>query len=380
MGMVYAAAYGGTGVSLPFISPWFAAHGLNGADISAILAAPLLARLVTSPLVAVWADSWRLRRTPIAILALVTTASYLVLGFGRGIAVWLPVWFVAATAMSSIPPLADVLTMRCARREGFPFAAPRGMGSLAFLLANAIMGALLAKASINVVLWWSTAAAALLAGLTFVLAPPEPVRESGERLRSAERFRGVGRLLADPDFLVAIVSVGLIQAAHAFYYAFSTLVWKAQAISAPLWGLLWATGIAAEIAFLWLMEPWRTKLGPWVLLMLGGAGAVVRWTAFALSPPLWLLFPLQLLHGLSFAASYVAGLQIIERLTPPDSFSAGQTLNSALSAGVLIGLATVFSGPLFDRYGALGYLAMSALAALGLVGGVRLRRVLAESG
>jgi PPP family 3-phenylpropionic acid transporter len=377
MGMVYAAVYGGTGVSLPFISPWFAAHGLNGADISAILAAPLLARLVTSPLVAVWADSWRLRRTPIAVLALVATAGYLVLGFARGIALWLPVWFVATTAMYSIPPLADVLTMRCARHEGFQFGAPRGMGSLAFLLANVFMGALLAKTSINVVPLLITAAAALLAGMSFTLAPREPVRERGERLRSAERFRGVGRLLADPDFLLAIVSVGLIQAAHAFYYAFSTLVWKAQGIAAPLWGLLWATGIAAEIVFLWFMEPWARKVGPWALLTLGGAGAVARWTAFAFSPPLWLLFPLQLLHGLSFAASYVAGLQIIERLTPPDRLSAGQTLNSALSAGVLMGLATVFSGPLFDRYGALGYLAMSVLAALGLAGGVRLRPALA---
>jgi PPP family 3-phenylpropionic acid transporter len=34
--------------------------------------------------------------------------------------------------------------------------------------------------------------------------------------------------------------------------------------------------------------------------------AVVRWSALAVSPPLWLLFPLQTLHALSYAATFFA--------------------------------------------------------------------------
>jgi PPP family 3-phenylpropionic acid transporter len=158
------------------------------------------------------------------------------------------------------------------------------------------------------------------------------------------------------------------------------LLWKQQGISPGVVGLLWAWGVVAEIVFLWFLEPWRRRLGPWGLLAAGGAGAAVRWTAFAFSPSLWLLWPLQLLHGLSFAASYMGGLRLVERLSPPDSVSAAQTLSSALSAGVLIGLATIFSGALYDRYGALGYLAMSAMAVLGLIGAWRLRAGLAARG
>ena len=48
-------------------------------------------------------------------------------------------------------------------------------------------------------------------------------------------------------------------------------------------------------------------------------------------------------------------------------------LSSVLSAGVLIGLATAVSGPLYDRYGAGGYWAMAALAGAGLIAALPLR-------
>jgi PPP family 3-phenylpropionic acid transporter len=130
--------------------------------------------------------------------------------------------------------------------------------------------------------------------------------------------------------------------------------------------LLWGLGVGAEIVFLWFLEPVRRKLGPWKLLVLSGIGAGIRWTAMAFLPPLWMLWPLQLLHALSFTACYLGGLELTQAIAPRDSQSAAQTLSSALSAGVFIGLATILSGALFDRYGAWGYLAMSAMALGGL--------------
>jgi PPP family 3-phenylpropionic acid transporter len=85
-----------------------------------------------------------------------------------------------------------------------------------------------------------------------------------------------------------------------------------------------------------------------------------------------------MLHALTFAATFLAGLQIVERLSPPAGHTAAQMLSSTLSSGVLIGLATVFSGPLYDAYGAGGYLAMAVLAALGGLAAWRVRSVLAR--
>jgi hypothetical protein len=47
MGLQYVLLFGANGVSLPFAGLWFHARGLDGAEIGALLAAPMLGRLVT---------------------------------------------------------------------------------------------------------------------------------------------------------------------------------------------------------------------------------------------------------------------------------------------------------------------------------------------
>ena len=66
------------------------------------------------------------------------------------------------------------------------------------------------------------------------------------------------------------------------------------------------------------------------------------------------------------------GLQLVERLSTPRNASAAQTINSALSGGVIAGLATMASGPLFDHIGAKGYLLMTAMSVVGAIGSLRL--------
>ena len=371
----YVLLFGASGVSLPFAGLWFRAQGLSGAEIGTLLAAPMLARVLTGPLLAVWADGFRRRRTPIALLGLAMAAGYGGTGLVEGYPAWLACWLVGATAAAALIPLTDVLTLRLAAREAFTFSLPRGCGSAAFVAANVGMGALLLNAPVDVVILWITATALGVAAVAAFALPPEPVGE-GAPAAGLERFRGLGRLLADPVFMTAIFAVGTVQAAHAFLYGFSAILWKTQGISEAVTGQLWAFGVVVEIALMWLFEPWRRRvgIGPWSLLMVGSAAAVLRWSAMALAPPLWLLWPLQALHALTFAATFLAGLQIVERLSPRDSQTAAQTLSSVLSAGVLIGLATAASGPLYDRFGAGGYWAMAAMAAAGLIAAVPLRR------
>jgi PPP family 3-phenylpropionic acid transporter len=273
---------------------------------------------------------------------------------------------------TTLSPLTDVIVLRRARIDGFNFGWPRGIGSAAFIVGNVAMGAILTRGSPELVLVWMVAAAGLSALAARVLLPPDTVHEAGHASDLSDRLAGLSGLLRDPVFMTAVVSAGLIQSAHAFYYAFSTLAWKRQGIPEDLTGVLWAVGVSAEIVFMWFLEPWRRRMGPRHLLTLGAAAAIVRWSALALSPPLWMLFPLQALHALSYAATFFASLLLVERLSTPRNASAAQAMNSALSGGVLSGLATMASGPLFDRFGARGYLLMAAMSAVGLIGAVRL--------
>lgn len=371
----YVLLFGVTGVSLPFAGLWLKSLGLDGAEIGTLLAVPMLARFLTGPMIAVWADGFATRRAPIAILGWVAVAGYGAAALVEGYVLWTLCWFVAATATSAIIPLIDVLSLRVARREGFSFSVPRGFGSAAFVLANLAMGALLIQLPVAAVIVWIVAGSALMALYAQFGLPTEGVSAAG-RASGRNRFLGLGRLLADPVFMMALLAIGAVQASHGFYYGFSAILWTQQGLSTGLVGALWAGSVIIEIGFMWWLDPWRRRLGigPWPLLAVGVGAGVLRWTALAFSPPLALLWPLQALHALTFAATYLAGVEIVERLAPEDAQTAAQTLSSTMSAGVLIGIATVLSGPLYDSYGAGGYLAMAGLAVLGGVAALSLRR------
>lgn len=375
MALQYVLLFGASGVSLPFAGLWFRAQGLSGGQIGTLLAAPMLGRLLTGPLLAVWADGFRTRRAPIAVLGVAMALGYGGAALVDGVLAWAVLWFVGATAAAALIPLSDVLTMRLAARDGFSFSLPRGCGSAAFVAVNVGVGALLLKAPVDLIIVWISALGLAVAALAAFVLPPEPVAD-GAPLEGFERFRGLGRLVVDPVFMTAIFAVGAVQGAHAFQYGFSAILWKAQGVSEAVTGQLWAFGVVVEVALMWLVEPWRRRvgIGPWAMLVIGAATAVVRWTAMAFAPPLWLLWPLQALHALTFAATFLAGVQIVERLVPRDGHTAAQTLSSVLSAGVLIGLATAISGPLYDRFGAGGYAAMAVMAAAGLLAALPLRK------
>lgn len=382
MALQYVLLFCATGVSLPFAGLWLSAQGLSGAQIGTLLSIPMLARVITGPMLAVWADGFRLRRTPIAILGLVMALGYGGAGLVEGYWAWAACWFVGATAMGVLVPLIDVMTLRLAARTGFTFAVPRGIGSAAFVAANIGMGAVLLIAPVDAIIVWIAVASLGVTAVALAALPPEPVAD-GAPLRGLDRFRGLGRLVFDPVFLTAIFAIGAVQAAHAYQYGFSAILWKSEGISEAMTGLLWAFAVVVEIALMWLFEPWRRRvgIGPWSLLMIGSAAAVLRWSAMAFAPPLWLLWPLQALHGLTFAATFLAGVQIVERLAPPGSQTVAQMLSSVLSAGLLIGLATLASGSLYDRFGAGGYWAMAAMAAVGLLAAIPLRaQMLRERG
>jgi PPP family 3-phenylpropionic acid transporter len=346
---------------------WFKAQGLSGAEIGVILAAPSFGRTLAGPLLSLWADGFRLRRTPMIWLGVGAVCAFALVGLANGFWGWLVAWLAGSVLLGMLSPLADVITLRRSRREGFAYGAPRGVGSAAYVLGNVGMGAVMLRAPPVSVLIWTIVAAALAAACARLL-PPEPVHEAGEAPARADLVRGLRGLLRDPTFMLAIGSIGLIQASHGFYYSFSTLLWRRQGLPENLIGLLWGVGVGAEVLFLWFLEPWRRRIGPTRLLILGGVGAVTRWSLLALSPAPAVLFAVQTLHALTFTATFMASLRLMERLSPPQSASAAQTLNSVFSGGVMMGMVTLASGPMFDAWGFGGYFVMTAIAGTGLLG------------
>ncbi len=372
MGLYYAGIFVGTGASLPYMPVWFHDHGLSGGEIGLVLSAPMFGRVLSGPALAVWADGFRFRRTPLMLLGFGAGLAFGAIAMVSGFPAWLACWLIAACLQGGMSPLGDVLTLRLAAREGFAYGPARSVGSMAFMIGNLVGGAVLAAFGSVAILAWTVTAALLSGTIARLLLPAEPVHESGAIASRADRWSGLGELLRNRAFMLVIVSAGLIQATHAFYYGFSSLLWRREGISDGVIGALWATGVLVEIGFMLMAERIRRRVRPETLILIGGIAAVFRWLASPLTLPAALLFPLQGLHALSFTATFIGSLQLIQQTAPARYASVAQSLATTLSGGLLIGFATLASGSLYDHFGSKGYLAMAALALLGVAGALRI--------
>ncbi len=368
----YALLCAGTGATLPFMPLWLRQNGMSANEIAWILAVPLLGRAVTGPLSGIWADRFARYRTPIAILALAATLAYTAMGLAAGWPAWrfaafLTLYGIGYTGITNITPLLDAMTLQLSRVERFAFGLARAAGSASFVFANVCLGYLLQSIGTNAALFWMILTALMSCiGARFLL--PSHIRldlKLGLSSEPAPGLRRLGTLLDRRGYVILLVAVGCLQAAHSYYYAFSTIIWEKQGLSPNICGLLWATGVAGEFAFLSFGARLRRKLGPWTLLLVGAAAGIVRWSLMAWSPPLGALWALQLLHGLSFGAVYVAGLELVHLLVPPGFEGLGQTINSAYAGGALIGLGTIASGAIFEAAGQHGYVFMALLSLAG---------------
>ncbi|MBL4758385.1 MAG: MFS transporter [Rhizobiales bacterium] len=355
LSLVYGGIFLVIGLYTPFFPAWLDARGLSAPEIAFVMAVPIFAKIVTSPLIAALADRIGNRRLVMSFLAAAATLTSLIFFFVNGFIAILLVAGMLAVFSNPILPLTESVAMTGARQRGLDYGRIRLWGSLSFIGANLIGGLVLAKYGV-------TAGLPLIAGaflITFIvtLGLPAP---GGKREKSAA-VPGLSdsfQILSRPDIMLFLALAGIIQASHAVYYLFSTLAWSGQGMSLLTVGALWAVGVIAEIVlFIW-SRPVLARLGTQGLLVIAAMAAVLRWSLTSLEPSLYWLFPIQVLHGITFGAAHLAAVNLIADKVHPDLVATAQTINFAIS-GIFISLTMFAAGPLYQAYGSGAYLVMS---------------------
>jgi PPP family 3-phenylpropionic acid transporter len=359
------------GVHLPFFPAWLESRGLAPEAIGLLMMVMGLVRVVSGPLLGMAADAMSARRQAVILLMLAATVSYAGYAVLPGIAFIVLFSVTASIAFSAVGPLLEGVTLKTALAERFDYGRVRSFGSAAFIAMNFGSGVYLAAHGIDqfLPLLIGSSVLALLASLALPHEerPVEPVQRHLV-------WRDARALARQPAFLWFLLAAGLAQACHAFYYGFGTLNWKALGYSADLIGLLWALGVAAEILLFSFSGRVVAWLGPVRLLVLGTACGLLRWSVLALSPPLEVLLPLQLLHAGTFGAAHLGAMHFVARAVPPHLVGTAQSILGAVTIGVLMAGAQFASGHLFASFGAQGYLLMTVLSGVALVASVRLGR------
>jgi MFS transporter, PPP family, 3-phenylpropionic acid transporter len=362
-----AALFVPYGLHLPYFSVWLASLGLTDSEIATTLAVPPVLRLLLLPAISYVADRRGIAVT-LAACACTMTASYFALGFAPAFALVFLGSVLVITAQGCMPPLADALALAEIRRlhhvglRRIQYGRIRVGASLSTLVMMLLSG---------VIVSYFPGRRIIVALTVLAFVPALAAIGVAQRMRKV-RFEHAAKtgLTEDrhalPLAIIVMLAAALVQSSHAEIYSFGTLQWKANGFTPPIIALAWATGVAGEsLLFIFGGRYIRTIRRALLLQLLGAIGAVLRWIAMGFNPGAGLVLALQLMHALSFAATYMGSVLVLGWLAGPNHRARIQGWSSA-AMGFTMAVSTLACGRLTQLYGSQAYFGMAALAAAGL--------------
>ena len=365
VGLVVGAYFTAMAVT-GFMPLFYADRGLSPEAIGQVLGFATILRIFSGPGWGNVTDRIGRRRPVLLVAGLLATSMALLFLPAQGFFLLLLVAAGQGIAASALNPLVDSLALALAREARLEYGPVRAIGSATFMIATACAGWLLNMLGswlVPLLMAGGYASATALSRLLPEAATPPAAPRAYAGLAL---FRNVG-------FRLAVASSALIQGAHAAYYGFAALFWRSQGISDTVIGLLIAEGIIVEILLFARGRALIERLGPAGLTGCAALASIVRWSLTALSPPLAILFAVQLLHSATFAMQHLSAMMVLSRCVPPERSATAQALHGALGYGAPAGIATLIAGYLYARHGGMAFLAMAVVggAALLLVPALR---------
>jgi len=301
-----------------------------------------------------------------AALALVCASGYFVhTGFG-----WIAVVTVALfVCTAGVIPISEAALAHSVSRgavlDAGRYGRVRVWGSIGFVVTVVGSGALLQATGV----WafpWLTAA---LLGLLLIAAQRLPTVT--EAAHGSDTVPGALAVLRQPVVTWFFAGVFFTVLAHTSLYAFFSLYLVSLGYSKTAVGLIWAVGVAAEVAWFWFQGSWLGRHTAHTWLTIAALVSMLRFAAIAAfgSEPA-LLVAVQCTHAVTFAAQHSSCIGVINRHFPGRLRGRGQALYTVLGYGASGVIGGVAGGAVSEAFGfaavfwgASGAAALAALCA-----------------
>lgn len=356
---IRAAAYSASlflanGIYLPFFPIWLDSKQLGPGEISIILALPLLARILLSPMLVGLADRLPSLRVAGALYAFLTAMLFAVPIFASGF--W-PILIFTGTAMifwNALLPFTEAVILYGVREHGIEYGRVRLWGSASFMLGSLVAAAAVQRFAGDAILL-ALVAAYLVGGVIALFSPAVPAPPA-----AAETF-GLRKAFGDPTLRRALLAGTLTLGAHGVYYSFGTLYWQSEGFGGPLIGTLWAYSVAVEVMLFGVVKSLLSSWGARRFIMAGAAGALIRWFLFPFATDPAAAFALQTLHAATFGLTHLGIMMAIGAVSTPGHTARLQAAYQ-FCHGLMLALVMAAGGPLYRFSPTLAFLSAAALA------------------
>jgi len=341
----YFCYFATLGAFLPFWSLYLKQVGFAATEIG-----ELTAFLVATKIIAPNYWGWLADKTGRSLRLIRITSLLSVLCFAGFLYRSDYLWFAAVTALFSFfwnatLPQFEAATLFHLQAEPQRYSQIRLWGSIGFIAAVLGIGRFLDQFSIAY-LPWIIGSLMLLNWLMALVTP-----EAQPRLMHSNTG-GIWQILTKPELLAFLLVYMLLQVAHGPYYVFYSVYLKQHGYSATETGLLWASGVAAEVLLFMAMRQLLKWLSPRALLLFAVSLSVVRWLLIAEGvDSLALTISAQILHAATFGVTHVVAMQLLFQYFGERHQSKGQALYSSISFGLGGMIGSLYSGYFWDMLG-----------------------------
>jgi len=328
----------------PFLALYYREMGLGEQSIGLLTGMPPLLTLVVAPLWGALADATQ-RHQRLLILALGGLWSTILLFSLVRNPFWLvPLVICYALFNAPIIPLVDNTVLAILGERKAIYGRLRLWGALGWGVAGSSIGLLIERFGLS---WGFYGALFFLAGCLLAAQ-----RLQIQQVQIGQPFwQGVRFFVSSKPWLVFLITLFINGAAAGVGNNFLFLYLDELGASRTLMGLTLFVATVSEIPIFFFGDRLLNRLGARGLIFFSLGATVVRMLCYALMPSAYYVLPIQLLHGLTFSAMWVAGVSYANRAAPPGMGATAQGLLSGVSMGLAGAAGAVIGGYLYGTIG-----------------------------
>ena len=266
-------------------------------------------------------------------------------------------------SFSPVLPFVETIYSSLVKTPLKKYGKIRISGSIAFCVAVFFFGYFISKFSIEI--FPLILVICLLSIGISALTAPNKIKV--QKYNTLEGYKTLFKK-KNKSLITFIIACSMLQASHAMYYGYSTIIWESKGLSFFKVGILWAFAIAAEVILFLKVDKYFKSSLIFKILLFCASVAFFRWIFTYLVENFFILLIVQTLHGVTFALTHYSMIFLINKKIEPSSKLFVQSIYYILNGGIFITIMSISCGYLITyTKGDEGYLLMSLLAILSFI-------------
>jgi PPP family 3-phenylpropionic acid transporter len=357
----YFLYFGAISILFPFMALFYQGQGLTGGQIGLLAAISPILSFFGAPLWTGAADASR-RHKLVAMLSIlgvviVTFIFPSIASFG-GLLLMICLWAFLGSPTGSLVDSA-VLALLGDRKERF--GRIRLWGTIGYGVVAPFAGTLIGRLGLKWAFWGY---AILMLGALLVITQI-PFRQKA----SSGSFRGGMRVLfANQSWMLFLVMVFIAGVGMATINNYLFVYMQSLGASKTLMGFALTVSTLSEIPAMFFSDRLLRRFGARGMLVIAMTTIGLRLICYSLTTQPWVVLVIQLVHGLTFAAIYTAGVYFADQVAPPGMKATTQGMFSGTLMGFGSATGGLLGGLLLDHFSPGGMYAFSgSLVLAGLI-------------